>query len=83
MVKHVADSALSTNFTFCFGKTQAYITKSTVRVVGQAVDNHYAAAGAITFISGWCKVFTAAAFSFVDGFFNDVGRHLIFLGSIN
>jgi len=51
MVKHVRNSTLRTDFGFGFHKALAYIAKSPVMVVGQAIYNHPATAWAETFVT--------------------------------
>src|SRR5690606_27081138 len=52
-------------------------------VVGQAVDDDHAVARAVAFVAGRCIVFACTTLGFVDGFFNNVGGHLVFFGPLD
>ena len=61
MIKHVHHRALGTDLAVGFGETQTHISKGAVGVVGQTIDNHHAATGPITFITGHRKIFTTGS----------------------
>ena len=83
MIEHVADAAFGADLALGLGEAVTHVGEGAVRVIGQAVDDDHAVAGAEAFITGLGKILTAAALGLVDGLVDDVAGDLVFLGSVN
>ena len=83
MVKHMGDGTLGADFGFGFGKAATNIPKSTVRVVGETLNDHHGIARGIAFIASHRIVFATAAPCFFNRFLNHMSRYLGFFSAFN
>ena len=77
VIEQVADAAGRAQLALGLGKAVTDIAEGAVGVVGQALDDDHAAAGAETLVTGHREVLATAAPGLVDGLLDHVGRHLV------
>ena len=82
MLKHVGNGAGCAHLALAFGKRRTHFTDGSIGVIGQAIDQQHSTARTKPLVTRDLEIFTDTRPCLINGFFNDMGRNLVFFCSV-